>query len=218
MTIHNSPIIPTHHSIDTIYYQLTMPSKAALRAIEQREANAELQRSASTDYVTVSECKKIAAQKVASTKSKSSKLFSDIDASLDIIPQFSINELTLGKVLQRGKCSVVKEIIGMHCNDKGSNDNEKPQSVDDVEESFDDCKKTTSDESTTLCDMKEQKAQDKSFIAEHCLREEDGGGPRYVLKVSRRYLLQCVGPPSCKPLSHQSINIHITPQIHIHII
>ena len=165
-----------------------MPSKAALRAIEQREANAELQRSASTDYVSVSECKKIAAQKVNSTKSKSSKLFSDIDASLDVIPQFSINELTLGKVLQRGKCSVVKEIRGMHCNDGGSNnDNEKPQSNDDVEESFDDCKKTTSDESTTLCDMKEQKAQDKSFIAEHCLREEDGG-PRYVLKVSRRYL------------------------------
>ena len=164
-----------------------MPSKAALRAIEQREANAELQRSASTDYVSLSECKKIANQKVSSTKSKSIKLFSDIDASLDVIPQFSINELTLGKVLQRGKCSVVKEICGMHCNDKGSNDNEKPQ--DNVESSFDDVKKTTSDESTTLCDMKEQKAQDKSFIAEHCLREEDGG-PRYVLKVSRRYLLQ----------------------------
>jgi len=169
-----------------------MPSKAALRAIEQREANAELQRSASTDYVSLSECKKIAQQKISMTKSKSSKLFSDIDASLDVIPQFSINELTLGKVLQRGKCSVVKEIRGMHCNDTGSsNDDEKPQSVDDVESSFDDCKKTTSDESTTLCDMKEQKAQDKSFIAEHCLREEDGG-PRYVLKVSRRYLLQCV--------------------------
>ena len=159
-----------------------MPSKAALRAIEQREANAELQRSSSTDYVTLTECKKIARQKVDETKSKSSKLFSNIDASLGVIPQFSINELTLGKVLQRGKCSVVKEICGMHCN-KGSNDNEKPQ--DDVE-SFDDCKKTTSDESTT-CDMKEQKAQDKSFIAEHCLREEDGG-PRYVIKVSRGYL------------------------------
>lgn len=168
-----------------------MPSKAALRAIEQREANAELQRSASTDYVSVSECKKIAAQKVNSTKSKSSKLFSDIDTSLDVIPQFSINELTLGKVLQRGKCSVVKEIIGMHCNDTGSSNDEKPQPVDnDVESSFDDCKKTTSDESTTLCDMKEQKAQDKSFIAEHCLREEDGG-PRYVLKVSRRRSFNC---------------------------
>ena len=123
------------------------------------------------------------------TKSKSSKLFSDIDASLDVIPQFSINELTLGKVLQRGKCSVVKEIIGMHCNDdKGSNDEKPP--VDESQSSFDDCKKTTSDESTTLCDMKEQKAQDKSFIAEHCLREEDGG-PRYVLKVSRRISFNC---------------------------
>ena len=187
-----------------------MPSKAALRAIEQREANAELQRSASTDYVSLSECKKVAQSKVTETKAKSNKLFSDIDASLDVIPQFSINELTLGKVLQRGKCSVVKEIIGMHCNDKGSNDNEKPQSV---ESSFDDCKKTTSDESTTLCvDMKEQKAQDKSFIAEHCLREEDGG-PRYVLKVSRRRCFNC---NVCQYKSHliqytilYLVNIHI---------
>jgi hypothetical protein len=88
-----------------------MPSKAAQRAIEQREANAELQRSSSTDYVTLTECKKIARQKVDETKSKSSKLFSNIDASLGVIPQFSINELTLGKVLQRGKCSVVKRFV-----------------------------------------------------------------------------------------------------------
>ena len=186
-----------------------MPSKAALRAIEQREANAELQRSASTDYVSLSECKKLAHSKIHETKTKSSKLFSDIDASLDVMPQFSINELTLGKVLQRGKCSVVKEICGMHCHDKGSNDDEKPQSVDDVESSFDDCKKTTSDESTTLYDMKEQKAQDKSFIAEHCLREEDGG-PRYVLKVSRRRSFNCNVCRRAPLLQYSSIYLSYT--------
>jgi len=143
-----------------------MVSKAALDAIAQREATAAKQRaSSSSNILSIEASQKIAWQKIDETKSKF-HLFTR-GSTLDVTPTFTIDELEVGRVLQRGKCRIVNEIRGMQCN-----------------EGLDVSKKDTIDVATAVPFVPEQQMeQDKQFIASHCIRED--GASRYVIKVSR---------------------------------
>ena len=145
-----------------------MVSKAALDAIAQREATAAKQRAASSssNVLSLEISQKIAWQKIDETKSKF-HLFTK-GSTLDVTPTFTIDELEVGRVLQRGKCRIVNEIRGMQCN-----------------EGLDVSEKDTIHTCVAAADPfipEQQMEQDKKFIASHCIRED--GASRYVIKVS----------------------------------
>ena len=144
-----------------------MVSKAALDAIAQREATAAKQRAATSSNVSIEASQKIAWQKIDETKSKF-HLFTE-RSTLDVTPTFTIDELEVGRVLQRGKCRIVNEIRGMQCKE-GLDVSEK--------DTIDTCVATA-----VPFVPEQQMEQDKKFIASHCIRED--GASRYVIKVSR---------------------------------
>lgn len=172
---HASPlsIATLHHPPTHLSTQQTMPSKAALRAIEEI-AIEELE-------YRFRECKKIATQKVSDSRTKFT-LFQNINSTLDATPTFTIDELEVGKVVQRGKCSVTREIRGLYCKEGVStlDFSDNPMPSEDGEDNI------GADVGRTAHSDKVQMAQDKQFISTHCIRE-GGGGARYVIKVSYEF-------------------------------
>ena len=144
-----------------------MVSKAALEAKEQREAAAAKQRAASSSNVlSIEASQKIAWQKIDETKSKF-HLFTK-GSTLDVTPTFTIDELEVGRVLQRSRCRIVSEIRGMQCKEGLDISKNENDTIDTVAVPF---------------VPEQQIEQDKKFIASHCIRED--GVSRYVIKVSR---------------------------------
>ena len=92
-----------------------------------------------------------AKKKIESLESKS-QLFSK--AQFDVIPKFALNEVTLGRILGKGKFGIVQEIRAISCK-VGDGVNGR---------------------------MKVHAREGKKFIADHCLREN--GDSSYCIKVS----------------------------------
>lgn len=135
----------------------TMVSKAALAAAERRKFSATNGREDAWKRQPASTAEKVA--NVASRKiaDMESDLFSP--ENLDVIPRFTVGELSLGRVLGKGGFGTVNEIRAIECKDTGVGDDgaAAPSShgCDDDD----------------LIDKAMQ--QDKRFIADHCTR---GGG------------------------------------------
>ena len=159
-----------------------MVSKAALAAAEARAASAAKMEAASTQLAasTLEKVTAIATKKIQDME-KNSKFFAK--DSLDVIPKFAADELSLGKVLGKGGFGTVKEIRSINCKDTtdlGSN----PQSFEPGDD--------------------EQAKQDRKFIADHCLR--DGGDARYCIKVRHDVCMYC----SARVVSYFYFNPFIT--------
>ncbi len=136
-----------------------MVSKAALAAAEARASSAAKKKAASTQLAasTLENITAIATKKIQDMEKNSTFFAKD---SLDVIPKFFPDELSMGKVLGKGGFGTVKEIRSINCKDTtdlGTN----PQSSEPGDD--------------------EQAKQDRKFIADHCLR--DGGDARYCIKV-----------------------------------
>ena len=108
----------------------------------------------SNDAASSLDLEKMAAaakKKIESLESKS-QLFSK--AQFDVIPKFALNEVTLGRILGKGKFGTVQEIRAISCK-VGDGVNGR---------------------------MKVHAREGKKFIADHCLREN--GDSSYCIKVS----------------------------------
>jgi len=145
-----------------------MVSKAAQAATEAGNNNITQQQALAWEKASnrLEKIAKVAAKVIADMDSD---IFS-ID-SLDVIPKFGVDELTLGRLLGKGGFGSVNEIRSMQCKEESGASESRPTGGNF---GFGD----DDDDDEWLID---QELQDKKFIADHCLRE--GGDSRYCVKA-----------------------------------
>lgn len=137
-----------------------MVSKAAQAAAEKRAAATITTKQAWENAAGALEKIAIIATKKIDHMEANSQVFTK--DQLDVIPKFSMEELSLGRILGKGGFGTVTEIRTIQCTDNCVRSGPAASSHDGH-------------------DVKDQELQDKKFIADHCIR--DGGDSRYCIKA-----------------------------------